>query len=112
MHIEQDNRVDFPAYFVTGEGKTQQRKYMAGLAISWLSVQHERGAKGAIMVDIDDTLMDGNESVLNGFQYMHDLYINGGMLYPIHVVTARPDDDHGFGHGGLPRLNYVRSAWP
>lgn len=46
------------------------------------------------MIDIDDTLIDGNESVVHGFQFMQDMYHAVSMLYPIHIVTARPRDQH------------------
>lgn len=46
------------------------------------------------MVDIDDTLIDGNENTKNGFQFMQEMYNEVGLLYPIHIVTARPDDQH------------------
>lgn len=46
------------------------------------------------MVDIDDTLIDGNERVAHGFEFMKRLYEGASLLYPVHVVTARPDSDH------------------
>ena len=89
-----DDRVPFPAFFVKCKTKTEQRRFVAHFARNWARVQHERGYRGAVMVDIDDTLIDGNENVVNGFQFMKDVYTELGSLFPLHVVTARPDDDH------------------
>ena len=93
VRLSADGRVDFPAYFVHGR-KVDQRRFVAQAAITWLTVQKKRGACGAIMVDIDDTLIDGHQCVQNGFQFMQELYATAGLDYPIHVVTARPDSDH------------------
>lgn len=94
MIIERDLRVPFRAYFIKAKTKTEQRQQVADQALTWIRLQHKRGAKGAIMVDIDDTLIDGNECIQNGFQFMKALYSEVSLLYPIHVVTARPDDNH------------------
>ena len=95
MHLVPDDRVPFPAFHVRGRTKTELRSFVAEHAKLWLRTQHKRGARGAVMVDIDDTLIDGNERVEHGFQFMHELYDEAALLYPVHVVTARPDDDHG-----------------
>jgi hypothetical protein len=47
------------------------------------------------MVDIDDTLVDANETTRYGFESMLTMYQEASLLYPVHVVTARPDDQHG-----------------
>lgn len=95
MHTSQDPKVPFPAYFVTGaRGKTQLRAYVAQHARLWLRMQRARGAKGAVMIDIDDTLIDGNENVVNGFEFMRELYDEASLSFPIHIVTARPDEEH------------------
>ena len=46
------------------------------------------------MLDIDDTLIDGNQAVAHGFQLMQALFHEASLLFPVHIVTARPDDDH------------------
>lgn len=92
--VEEDTRVAFPSYFVRYPTKTAQRAFVAMNALTWLNMQHKRGCKGAIMVDIDDTLIDGNEAVLHGFQDMRDLYTKASVLFPLHIVTARPREDH------------------
>ena len=46
------------------------------------------------MVDIDDTLIDSRENTTHGFEFMKEMYSEASLLYPIHVVTARPDDCH------------------
>lgn len=47
------------------------------------------------MIDIDDTLIDGNEAVQHGFQFMKEMYNEASLLFPFHIVTARPNDQHG-----------------
>ena len=95
MRIVEDKRVSFPAYYVRHRSKTEQRMFVAYLARIWLTHQHRQHMAGAIMVDIDDTLIDGNQSVQNGFQYMKELYTQMSLLFPLHIVTARPCEDHG-----------------
>ena len=92
--VEQDPKVAFPAFYVKYRTKTDQRMFVAYHAYQWVKFQHKRGSTGAVMIDIDDTLIDGNESVSNGFQYMKELYHKIGILFPVHVVTARPREDH------------------
>lgn len=92
--VDDDTRVSFPAYYVRSRSKTQQRMFVAHHAQQWLRFMYKRGSLGAVMVDIDDTLIDGNESVQHGFQYMKALYASAAVMFPLHVVTARPDDDH------------------
>ena len=67
--------------------------FIAFHAIQWIRFQRQRRTLGCVMVDIDDTLIDGN-SVVNGFQFMKDLYQEIQTMFPVHVVTARPDEDH------------------
>lgn len=93
--LHSDATVAFPAYWVRGtRSKTELRKYVAQCTLTWLMFQRERGVHGAVMLDIDDTLIDGRESVAFGFEFMRDLYNALSIHFPIHIVTARPDDDH------------------
>ena len=92
--LVEDARVPFPAYYVRYKSKTEQRMFVAFHAIQWLRFQHRRGTLGCVMVDIDDTLIDGNENVVNGFQFMKDFYQEIQAMFPMHVVTARPREDH------------------
>lgn len=62
--------------------------------MTWLKMQHKRGKQGTIMFDIDDTLINGRECVTYGFEYMKDLFDEMNLMFPIHIVTARPDDQH------------------
>ena len=95
MNIVRDPKINFPAFFVRGtRSKREQRKFLANVALSWLSFWYESGKRGAVMVDIDDTLIDGRENVTYGFEFMKKLYDSLSYRYPIHIVTARPDDDH------------------
>lgn len=93
IDIVKDKQVDFPAVFVDGH-KTEQRRVVAEYALSWITYQKGCGEKGCIIFDIDDTLIDGNENVKSGFQFMVDMYLKVHQLYPVHIVTARPDEDH------------------
>ena len=86
--------MDFPAFYVRARTKTEQRLFVAFHAMQWIRLQHRRKSSGAIMVDIDDTLIDGNEGVHHGFQHMRELYEEAGVFFPLHIVTARPDEDH------------------
>ena len=94
-NIVRDTNMPFPAYFVRGtRSKTELRMFVARTALSWLSFEYARGVRGAVMLDIDDTLIDGRENVAFGFEFMKELYNNLCYRFPIHIVTARPDDDH------------------
>ena len=90
--MQQDTKVSFPAFFTRGRAKRDKRMLIAQIGITWLNIQHQRGAGGAVMIDIDDTLIDGRECVANGFEHMFKLYDVAFDLFPIHIVTARPDD--------------------
>lgn len=90
-----DASVPFAAFFIKAKTKTDQRLFVASHALLWLEFQHKRGVRGCVVFDIDDTLIDGNECVAHGFQFMAELYDTVSLMYPVHVVTARPDDQHG-----------------
>lgn len=92
--VTPDLTVPFPAFYVRHKNKTEQRMFIAFHARNWITYQFKRRTGGAIMIDIDDTLIDGNESVSHGFQYMKELYLSIGVMFPLHVVTARPFEDH------------------
>lgn len=92
--LVEDANVGFPAFYVKYKTKTEQRMFIAFHAMQWLKFQFQRKITGCIMFDIDDTLIDGNENVVHGFQFMKDLYNEFQTMFPVHVVTARPDEDH------------------
>ena len=94
MSILFDTNVPFAAYYIKARSKEEQRRILSEHALSWLRMQKQRGARGAIMIDIDDTIIDKNEKVHDGFECMHAMYQEMSLTFPIHVVTARPDDDH------------------
>jgi hypothetical protein len=94
MSVVEDPRVPFEAFFVKARTKTEQRAFMATHALEWLRFQHARRVPGCVMLDIDDTLIDGHEKVVHGFEFMHAFYKEAACLYPVHIVTARPDDCH------------------
>ena len=83
----------FDAYRVRGT-KTDQRAFIAGVAMDWVHYCKAKGHKGAIMLDIDDTLIDGNERVAHGFDAMREFFHRARRRYPVYLVTARPDSDH------------------
>ena len=106
-----DPRAPFTAHVVRGtRSKTELRQFVAEQARSWATLQHRNGVRGAIMLDIDDTLIDGRDRVVNGFQYMRDLYSELSLLYPIHIVTARPRSDHAEVMRLLSRLGFAIPA--
>lgn len=98
MKFRFDTTVQFPCLFVgtSRDRKGDQRRFVAEYAKSWLTLRHAQGARGPIVFDIDDTLIDGNESVRGGFEAMLDLFRFATRCFPVHIVTARPDSDHDF----------------
>ena len=93
MSLLRDAKVPFAAYYVRGT-KSDQRKFVAHHALLYLKLEKARGKSGAIMMDIDDTILNRNERVREGFEFMQYLYETVGIWFPIHIVTARPDDEH------------------
>jgi hypothetical protein len=94
LHTDTDAAVDFPAYFVRAPTHTALRRFVASHGLLWLRCMKARGARGAVVYDIDDTILDGNEQVVRGFEQMRVLFDEAFHLFPVHVVTARPDMDH------------------
>ena len=95
MDVCSDTTVDFPASFVKPDGKkTEQRRVLSEYAMAWIAYQKGCGAPGCIVFDIDDTLIDGHERVSGGFEFMVWMYTKVHKLYPVHIVTARPNSDH------------------
>lgn len=93
--LQQDEVITtVPHTMVKAKTKTEIRKFIARHALLWIKTQHKRGARGAIMIDIDDTIIDSNENTKNGFEFMKELFHEVGLLFPIHIVTARPKDQH------------------
>ena len=92
--IVTDKQVPFPAFFVnaTQMVKTAQRKYVAEHAKKTLQQHLKEGTQGAVVFDIDDTLINGNEAVTAGFEYMVELFKWAQVRFPVEVVTARPND--------------------
>lgn len=92
---DDSERVKFPAVFVSGGKRSyDQRRVVAEHAMMWIKSQKEMGVKGCVIFDIDDTLINGREAVTGGFEFMVHMYNMTQQLYPIHIVTARPDEDH------------------
>ena len=106
MLVKMDENLPFPFYTVKCKTKKEQRQYVASHANMWLSLQKKRGAKGAVMIDIDDTLIDSNGNVRGGFEHMKELYLSKSLDFPFHIVTARPDDDHEYVMGMLSRRGF------
>lgn len=96
VNIAEDTRVNFPAYFVgkPTQSKVDRRKFIADYGLLWLRLQKARGKHGACVFDIDHTILDGNESVIHGFEAMRDMYEEMRWVFPVHIVTARPDDQY------------------
>ena len=83
----------FPMYLVRGL-KTDQREFIAHLAMDWVLYKYRQGASGAIMLDIDDTLIDGHECIKNGFGEMRTFFQRARKRFPMYIVTARPKSEH------------------
>ena len=94
ISLRQDPRASFYAHFVRASTKRDKREYVAKLATLWARTCHQNGRTGAIMFDIDDTLIDGNECIKNGFEAMKEFYEYASTLFPVYLVTARPDSEH------------------
>ena len=90
--IVKDDATSFPSFIVKGKTLTDKRAFIADAAKTYLGALHKATRKGAVMFDIDDTLIDGHERCQHGFDAMASLYNTLESMYPIHVVTARPDD--------------------
>ena len=91
--LKPDTKVPFPAVFVTSDKLTAQRRYVADEAKKWLEEKLRQGKQGAVVFDIDDTLINGNEAVAHGFQYMVELYRWALQHFPVELVTARPEEE-------------------
>lgn len=93
VKIDKDHKVTFPAFFINARSKKEKRQFVAQHAETWIKMQHKRGVQGCVVFDIDDTLIDRNEKPCDGFEFMRDLYDKVSDIYPIEVVTARPNDE-------------------
>jgi len=100
LHRDKKNKhfgmfVDTPRGTDDGpSGKTVQRRFCSSFAITWLRfVVDHLGMQGAVIFDIDDTLIDGNQTFMHGFEFMKEVYALANTRCPIHIVTARPDYD-------------------
>lgn len=95
MRLEIDTAANFPCFIVKGRCKSEKRRFLALACLDWLKFckQHLH-CQGAIMVDIDDTLVDGNQNIKNGFEFMKLMMDDTSLNFPIHIVTARPLEQH------------------
>ena len=96
VRLAQDERAPFHGFFLRHDTKTNLRRHEAEAAIVWLRVMKRLGKRGAILFDIDDTIIDGNECVRYGFEDMKELFTFASRHFPVYIVTARPDDQHGY----------------
>ena len=96
LSLVPDSSVPFPAFYVRGRSATQTRlrEFVAQHALMWLRLQFERKRVGCVVFDIDDTLINYQENCSSGFEFMAKLYNEARMLFPVHIVTARPQDRH------------------
>mgnify|MGYP006087080387 CR=1 FL=1 len=93
MHLVPDPKVSFAAFFVRDRRKTAMRTLVAHHGIDWLKLKHAEGVRGCVVFDIDDTIINGNDAVTNGFDAMRVLLQEATLLkFPVRIVTARPDD--------------------
>jgi len=96
LRLLRDEKVTFPAFYIRGPRATQTRlrEFVAQHALMWLRFQYQRQRVGCVVFDIDDTLINCHENCSNGFEFMAALYNEVKMLFPVHIVTARPRDQH------------------
>lgn len=93
--VQRDEKVQFPAFHVNAPTKELKRRFAAQNALTWCKYMHLNKSSGAIMIDIDDTIMNRNQnSECDGFGIVHKFYDEVSLLFPVYVVTARPDDAH------------------
>lgn len=91
--MSEDESMDFPCNRINAK-PSEARRIVSDYALSWILYQKGCGEKGCVIFDIDDTLIDGSERVVNGFEFLADTYMRVHKLYPVHIVTARPAEDH------------------
>lgn len=90
LNVVRDTSVPFPLIFVRSRRKSELREFVARCALPW--VLRSRGTPGAIVFDIDDTVVNWQEGTAHGFEYMKKLHNALAQHFPIHWVTARPDN--------------------
>lgn len=94
-----------PGLFLSKSGsKTAKREFVATVGLLWLQYQKRRGRRGAVVFDIDDTLIDYRDKVESGFDAMVDLFQFAARHFCTYVVTARPFEA---GRQGEEDVQYV-----
>lgn len=93
-HILRDPKVPYPLFHVKNtRSKTHARRFIAEHALLYLRYMYEhKKARGAIIFDIDDTIIDYSQKVKGGFEHMKQLWSELHPLFTIYVITARPED--------------------
>ena len=95
MEFVQKKNVNFPCFLVhpgKGSGIHQLRRVVADHALLWIKYQYSSGrTQGCVIFDIDDTLVNHQEQIRQGFEFMTEMYADVHELYPVHLITARPD---------------------
>lgn len=94
------------AAYVQARTKTAKRQFVGDHATLWLKHMHRSGERGAVYIDIDDTIINGHEKVAHGFEEMLAMFKVAAQLFDVHVCTARPDDDHENVMALLHRLDF------
>lgn len=92
MTLVQDPKIDWFPCFTVGGKVSEQRRVVAEHGLAWIRAQYACGRTGCVVFDIDDTLVNGNESVRGGFEFMVSMYDQVRQYFPVHIVTARPHD--------------------
>ena len=96
----------YTSFHIQGRRVSDLRTYEARSAWVWLKACHKLGQTGAIVFDIDDTILNGKEKVANGFEHMRTLFRDAFSLFSVYIVTARPDDQHSYVMGMLTKLGF------
>ena len=74
--------------------KTTSRFEIAQILRGWFTYHNQKRSKGAIIVDLDDTLINHQQRVAEGFEHIRNALIDASHNFPFYVVTARPVEDH------------------
>tara|TARA_B100001540_G_C15769579_1_gene625677 strand:- start:181 stop:771 length:591 start_codon:yes stop_codon:yes gene_type:complete len=74
--------------------KSASRYEIAQILKCWFAYHNHIRSRGAIVVDLDDTLINHQQRVTEGFEHIRNALIDASHNFPFYVVTARPVEDH------------------
>ena len=120
VRFVEDPKVSFTAFKLTAspsmkakEGRKMIRQFIAHMSITYMRFLHNTGHRGAIVYDIDDTLVtsvprsDEDSGYIDGFEYLNEMFHSVRDLFTVYIVTARPDSDKVHVMNMLKRNNII-----